>query len=292
MRRKDASLAYNRYYIAIIGYTLADTKILVNQCDTIQSSVICATLNKMGININVARKIVFGPKTLVGLEMHDLYTIQGTKRLQYLIVHVMCNAGNGNLMQICMESNQLEVGLYETFLFLNYKIAGSHLLNNTWLTAIWEHLSLSNAAITQTNPWLPLPQRDHDASLMENASRYHFTNKQKQHINACRIYLQKNSISDISTFDGNSITQHAHDGKREDITSSLMWTNQQIPPKSWWNTWRDFLRIFADGNLFIFQPLGYWTLYKQCIRPWKWYLEPNPNTLLERTGTQWFKHKK
>jgi hypothetical protein len=103
MLRQDASLAYNYYYIASIDYTLAATKMSVNQCDEIQIPVICATLNKMGINRNVARNIVFGPKTLGGLETHDLYTIQGTKRLQYFIGHVMCNDGNGNLMRICME---------------------------------------------------------------------------------------------------------------------------------------------------------------------------------------------
>jgi hypothetical protein len=102
MRRQDASLAYNCYYIANIGYTLASTKIPVNQCDAIQSPVVCAILNKMGINRNVARNIVFGPKALGGLEMHDLYTIQGTKRLQYFLGHVMCNDGNGNLKRICV----------------------------------------------------------------------------------------------------------------------------------------------------------------------------------------------
>jgi hypothetical protein len=96
MRRQDAYLAYKCYYITSIGYALAATKIR-----------------------NVAPKIACGPKTLVGLEMHDLYTIQGTKWLQYFLGHIMCNDGNGNLVRICMESTQLEVGLYEPFLFLN-----------------------------------------------------------------------------------------------------------------------------------------------------------------------------
>jgi hypothetical protein len=184
------------------------------------------------------------------------------------------------------------VGLYEPFLFLNYKVTGLHLLDKTWLTAIWEHLSLSNGTITTTKPWVPRPQREHDTALMAIASSSNFTNKQKQHINACRIYLQTISILDISTFDGNSITQHAHNVKREDIVSSLRWPNQQRPPKAWWNTWRDFLLILADCNLFLFQTLGDWTQHKQCIQPWKWYLDPNPNTLLAWTGTQWFKHNK
>jgi hypothetical protein len=48
MRRHDASLVYNCYYIAIIGVTLAETKMLFNQCEAIQSPVICATLRKNG----------------------------------------------------------------------------------------------------------------------------------------------------------------------------------------------------------------------------------------------------
>jgi hypothetical protein len=188
----------------------------------------------MDINRNVARKIVFEPKTLGGLEMHDLYTIQCTERLQYFLGHVMCNDGNGNHMHICMESTQLEVGLCEPFLFLNYKVSGSHLLNKTWITAIWGHLSLSNGTIT-TNTWLPRPQRAHDTALMAIASSTNFTNKQKQHINVCRIYLQTISTSDTTTFDGNSITQRARNGKLEDITSALRWPNQQRPPKAWWD---------------------------------------------------------
>jgi hypothetical protein len=146
----------------------------------------------------------------------------------------MCNDGNGNLMHICMESTQLEVGLFEPFLFLNYEVAGLHLLNKTWLMDIWEHLSRSNGTIATKKPWLPRPQIVHDTSLMSIASSAKFTNKQKKHINACIIYLQAISASDITTFDGNSITQLAHDGKREDVASSIKWPNQQRPPKFWW----------------------------------------------------------
>jgi hypothetical protein len=76
---------------------------------------------------------------------------------------------------------------------------------------------------------------------MSIASSADFTNKQKHHINACIIFLQVISSSDITTFDGRIITQLAYDGKREELASSLRWPNQQRPPKAWWNTWREFL---------------------------------------------------
>jgi hypothetical protein len=46
MRRQDVPLDYNCYYDASIGYTLAATKLSLNQCKSIQSHVVCATLKK------------------------------------------------------------------------------------------------------------------------------------------------------------------------------------------------------------------------------------------------------
>jgi hypothetical protein len=60
MQRYDATPAYNLYYLGIIGDTLSATRLSVAQCKIIQSPVICATLNKMGIHI------VFGLKHLGG----------------------------------------------------------------------------------------------------------------------------------------------------------------------------------------------------------------------------------
>jgi hypothetical protein len=62
MRRQDASLAYNFYYTAIIGYTLAATKMLVNQCDAIQSPVICATLKKWASTGTLLRRLYLDPR--------------------------------------------------------------------------------------------------------------------------------------------------------------------------------------------------------------------------------------
>jgi hypothetical protein len=77
MQRYDATTAYNLYYLVIIGYMLADTRFSVNQCKIIRSPVMCATLNKMGINRNVSRKLVFGHKHMGGMALRHLHTLQG-----------------------------------------------------------------------------------------------------------------------------------------------------------------------------------------------------------------------
>jgi hypothetical protein len=76
------------------------------------------------------------------------------------------------------------------------------------------------------------------------------------------------------------------------IATKIRWPSQQRPPKSWWDTWRNFLLSFSDANRFLLQPLGEWIEQEDCIHPWTWYLTEDPNTILERAGEQWFQHQK
>jgi hypothetical protein len=50
--------------------------------------------------------------------------------------------------------------------------------------------------------------------------------------------------------------------------------------------------LLANGDLFLFQPLRNWTIRKECIIPWIWYNTPNPEIILEWTGTQWLSRNK
>jgi hypothetical protein len=97
MQRYDAKTAYNFYYLASIGYTIAATRFSINQCKTIQKPVICATLNKMSINRNVSCTIIFGPKRLGDMSLSHLHTLQGIRRI---IGHLANNDGMCKLVRI------------------------------------------------------------------------------------------------------------------------------------------------------------------------------------------------
>jgi hypothetical protein len=84
MQRYDATAACNLYYSTIIGYTLAATHLSIVQCKTIQSPVICVTLYKMGINMNVSHDIIFSPKYMGGMVIRHLHTLQGIQLTHYL----------------------------------------------------------------------------------------------------------------------------------------------------------------------------------------------------------------
>jgi hypothetical protein len=112
IQRYCAATAYNLYYLATIHYILDSTRFSLTQCKTVQSLVICATLNKMGINRNISRNIFFDPKKIGSMDIRHISTLQGIHRTQYLIGYLTNNEGVAKLMRICIEATQLEVGTF------------------------------------------------------------------------------------------------------------------------------------------------------------------------------------
>jgi hypothetical protein len=163
MQRYDATTTYNCYYLASISYIIAATCLSLQQCKTIQSPIICNTLNKMDIHRNVARAaIVFGSKRLGGMVLCHLHTFKGILRIQYFIGQISNNNGVGKLMRICIETTQLEVGTFEPFLFTLYSMYGPDTLTVSWVLGIWSFVEIFKARINLTNSWLPSPQRHHN----------------------------------------------------------------------------------------------------------------------------------
>jgi hypothetical protein len=188
MQRYDATTAYNFYYVASISYTIEATHFSLQQYKTIQSPVVCATLEKMAINRNVACAIVFGPKRLGGMILCHLHTLQGIRIIKYFTGRIANNDGVGKLMRICIEATQLEVGTFEPFMFTLHSICGPATLTASWVLDIWYLLKLFKAKITLTNSCIPLPQRQNDQSLTSLATLHTCRKGELRQINRCRIY--------------------------------------------------------------------------------------------------------
>jgi hypothetical protein len=167
--RYDATPSYNLYYLASIGYTIAATRFSLAQCKTIQSPLISATLDKMGINRNVSCNIVFGPKHMGGIAIIHLHSLQGIRRIQYIIGQVTNNDGVGKWMRICINAVQLEVGTFEPFFSLPFSRHGPSLYYRSWINEIRSFDDLFNVTIKITNSWLPHPQHTSDNAIMSFA---------------------------------------------------------------------------------------------------------------------------
>jgi hypothetical protein len=180
------------------------------------SPVVSDTINKMGINRNVARAIVCGPKHLGGMSLSHLRTLQGIRRLQYFIVHIANNDGVGKLIHICVEATQLEVSTFEPFLFLQHSVHGHYTLNSTWVHELWSFLKLFKGTVTLTNSWIPFHQRQHDQT---------HTKSELRQINMCHIYFSVIPVSDITDFDRTGIKQSSYYGKCTDNHPTIHWPN-------------------------------------------------------------------
>jgi hypothetical protein len=172
LQRYDANTAYNLYYLVSISYILTSTRFSLSQCKTIQSPVICTTLNKMGIDRNVSSNIAFGPKHLGGMALRHLHTLQGIQRTQCLIGHLTNYDGVAKRMRIYIETTQLEVGTFEPFFFLLYSLHGLPIISRSWIHEIWSFNELYTGTITISNSWIPHTQRTSDKSIM-STSHFH-----------------------------------------------------------------------------------------------------------------------
>jgi hypothetical protein len=58
--RSESAVAYNLFYLPIIGHVMCATALSLQEFKDIQCPVISAILPKMGINRKAARAVVFG----------------------------------------------------------------------------------------------------------------------------------------------------------------------------------------------------------------------------------------
>jgi hypothetical protein len=142
-------------------------------------------------------------------------------------------------MWICIYFAQLETGLPDPILSLWHDTSSKCIINKTWIYEIWDHLSKCQCYIIITDQWRTLPQRKIDNSTMKLAHDYLVVTVIRRMINICHIHLQVITIDDITNFKGNKITQLAYYGKHEPGFASLNWPNQQSPPKTCGNEWKD-----------------------------------------------------
>jgi hypothetical protein len=110
VRKRGSGLAYNSFYLPLIGYGTPAKTLTQKECYNIQNPVVNAILPKMGTSRKAHRTVVFGTAQFGGLGLDHLAAYQGHSRLQYLTGHLRCNNNTGNLMRSILDYTQLECG--------------------------------------------------------------------------------------------------------------------------------------------------------------------------------------
>ena len=262
MAKDTARVGYFMMVCPKLEYPLAVTQFTQKQCDTITSPVLRACLSKMGYNCNMPKEVIYGPPEIFGLGLHDYYIEQGIQQLITLFGHIRQNSETSKMMMIELQWCQVQAGTAKHL--LADPIDPIDYIETCWIMGIRDFLRTYGLRIDLTGHSVPQLQSRNDEFLMDAIrTRGNCTAIELQRMNACRMFLKVNRLSDIANADGKFLREECLKGQqRHFFRSATKWPRQGNPPKSWWTLWSRKLRhVFAaDGvNTKLRRTLGKWT---------------------------------
>ena len=189
------------------SWPLGATCISKKQCLDIQQKFMSTVLSKMGINWNTATAIHSGPSIYAGMNILELWPIQGASKNKLLIGHLRKTDIVGANLQVELTCLQLQAGISWNVLSRDGSQVRDY-INHCWATHIWEFNDEYGLTICfDDKPWL-LPQRQHDWFLMETfVSLQVSTKKWLKAAQCCRLYLGVTTLADITNSAGTHLAE-------------------------------------------------------------------------------------
>jgi hypothetical protein len=198
----------------------------------------------MGFHRNTKRVILFGSPYLGGFGFTDTFTDQGINQLNLFIGHSRLKGDMKKILRILVKNLQLVIGLEETpFQYPFARI--ERFCEHIWLTSLWKFIDSIDGTLHIEDPWLLRKQRVNDRFIMQAilTSNLNLPSKSLKRINACCLFLQVLTLTDICHGSGNTISVNILRGTRhEDRRSRYTWPNQSRPSENAWKIWNHTLR--------------------------------------------------
>ena len=225
-------------------YPLAATKFTRKQCDAIMLPVYSRILPKMGFNRHLPSVYRYAPLSHQGQALPHMLVMQGTAQISTFLSHMSKSTYVGDIVECCLESASLEIGVGGNIFSLDFDLYG-HLLTDCWVKVLWEFCWRHNISMLGEYSW-PTLSRVHDRFLMQmlvEDENTLFTRGEIRLLNRCRLYLNVMSLSDIGSGDGKKVVLDCMRGiKDNDRRSSWLWPNQACPSAREWCVWRRCIR--------------------------------------------------
>ena len=243
------------------------------------------SLPKTSISKSYPLDVLYGPRKEGGLGMNHLYLTQGAMQLEKFQCSLGTDTVTGRLLQISLESAQLEIGIGRSIFSLNYEDY-HFLLTDCWIKHLWKFTYYNDIRIRDHHSELPSLQRENNLYLMEIFVNEGYSKIKLKNINRCRQYLQVIMLSDVMNGYGDGFTTTYMCHKDDFRVSQFKWPRQPRPNTSSIKDWKSALQnSFGMRNGITQYTLGKWL--HNDFNPWSWFFHEVTETLYQRDGEIW-----
>jgi hypothetical protein len=291
----ETFMATNSRIMKSLIYCLPAMTFTEKECKHILAPVLKASLPKSRISSTFPHAVVFGPIAELGIGYSDLFTIQGVSQLQTIVQYLQSpNDITGKLLRANLEAAKVDIGLGDEFFRYEYKSFSKH-LTTCWVKSVWDFVDQHPLSFSETVTGEHSLQRHNDQYIMLKIIQLNkYGQRDLLRLNACRLYLQAFSLSDLTTGDGLQFTREAWICVRDTLRRTpLVWPAQSRPNAKSRKLWRQALKLSFPRNQSaqFLQPLGKWThLGSRDI--WTWFFNPVTSFVYKRFGQEWKKYKR
>lgn len=268
-----------------LEYPLLALSLTKEECNKLVTPIYATALPKAKICRKFSRALVHGSKEVLGLDLPDIYVLQGIFKIAYFLENYQSSSLQGPLLRANLEWAQMEIGVGRNIFDLDFASFGE-LLPSTWIKSLWQFIDEYKISFPVHSEFLEL-HREHDVFLMEMFQRANFKPTDLVKLNRCCKFLQVVTLSDITDGSGNQISKTYWDGNKDNQRKSHYdWPEQSDPDAAHWALWRKALRkcFPTDNDKLLIDNLGAWTNKRrlEC----KWFYSPPTQRLFTKALTE------
>lgn len=167
----------------------------------------------------------------------------GHQGIDFFLDALYSDSDNGKLIRLNLQYSQLEAGIGQDLLeFPDIHIS---YLTPTWILSLRQYLSLHKMSVTVSDTYqIPLRSPSSDAYIMQASHLEQYTNAQQKDSNLVRLFLQVNTLADITDCSNpKAISLFFLDGRRPpSFKMNKQWPRQQTPTKSQVRLWKGYVK--------------------------------------------------
>ena len=238
----DVRIFHRTTYIPSMRYGLAAMATNEEALGNVQSRVVQAILQKLHVQSTIPTSIRHGPLEFGGLDIYDLRTEAGIESVKYCRDALFSGSETGKLIRLNLHSSQLESGIGPPL--LQHPNIHVPYLTPTWILSLRQFLYCHNISLTITDaPTVQLKSKS-DQYIMQAEHLARYTVAQQKDINLVRLYLQVQTLSDMSDSTRHKCIRLEYiDAIRpHNFIPAEHWPRQSAPSPQQRRLWKGFIR--------------------------------------------------